>query len=418
MNDRKSSKPGRGLATRAILVSLFILTSVTLANAGELWQLTSDPDDFSYDPSSGPKADPSGPDGAVRLRAQEYLSQAIQGGARLSFADKPRPAFLSQPLELPEPPEFDRLTSGARQSPSPSIAPGEGDLLTYPGANSTDSDTEPSQPAQKRQSVKAADDQIEKAGCSSCGGFHSSADGSIFHNSMGGALGQCVPGQEGCTPPGNECDTLFGAIINNVYEILNCNDPCYQPVWDPAAYASVFADYARPRTVTRFRYDNIQNLVLADRNTYFLMQTNSHFPSNFTNRHGVPYRTDPSVMIQQGYYYQEAAAGRGSVFFELPYRSLDPLYSPGQAGFGDINFGIKSLLLDTELLQVSFQFRTYTPSGNAAQGLGTGHFTLDPSLLSSLKLAPDTFLQLQLGNWTPLGGNPQTTGQSFTTTRA
>ena len=79
---------------------------------------------------------------------------------------------------------------------------------------------------------------------------------------------------------------------------------------------------------------------------------------------------------------------RGSFFVEYPYRQLNPLFSPTQAGFSDINFGIKSMWLDTELLQVTFQFRTYTPSGNAAQGLGTGHFSLDPSVMASMKLAP------------------------------
>jgi hypothetical protein len=269
------------------------------------------------------------------------------------------------------------------------------------------------QPAARRSSGPAADDEVEKASCSTCGGFHSSSAASIFHNSMGCADGQCVPGQAPCYPPANECDTIAGAFLSNLYQILNCNDPCYEPRWDPAAYASVFADYARPRTVTRIRYDDLINLRFPDRNQYFLMQTNTNFPQHFTNKHGVTYRTDPSANLQQLYLYQEAAAGRGSFFVEYPYRQLNPLFSPTQAGFSDLNFGIKSMWLDTELLQVTFQFRTYTPSGNAAQGLGTGHFSLDPSVLASMKLAPDTYYQAQLGNWIPLGGNQKIAGGIF-----
>ena len=254
------------------------------------------------------------------------------------------------------------------------------------------------------------DEELERTSCATCGGFHSSSDGSIFHSSMGCADGQCVPGQAACQPPANECNTIAGAFLSNLYQILNCNDPCYEPRWVPAAYASVFADYARPRTVTRIRYDNMINIRFPDRNQYLLMQTNANFPQHYTNRHGVTFRTDPSANLQQLYLYQEVAAQRGSFFVEYPYRQLNPLFSPTQAGFSDINFGIKSLMLDTELLQISFQFRTYTPSGNAAQGLGTGHFSLDPSLLSSLKLAPDTYFQAQLGNWVPLGGNQKITG--------
>ena len=43
-----------------------------------------------------------------------------------------------------------------------------------------------------------------------------------------------------------------------------------------------------------------------------------------------------------------------------------------------MNFGIKSLLFDCEMLQVAFQFRTYMPSGNFTNNLGTGQFSLDP----------------------------------------
>ncbi len=292
----------------------------------------------------------------------------------------------------------------------PSTEPAQGNLLTQPRAIKTDAVEAPKKPADEPLGARTADDDFEKAGCSTCGGFHSSTDGSIFHNSLGGP-GQCVPGQEACNPP--ECDTLFGALLSNVYQILNCEDPCYEPVWEPGAYASVFVDYARPRTVTRFRYDNLQDMTIPDRNTYFLSQTNSSFPSSFKNRHGVPYRTDPSAYLQQGYYYQEVAAAKGSFFVEIPYRSVDPLFSPGQAGVSDINFGMKTMWVDSELWTLSFQFRTYTPSGNAGLGLGTGHFSLDPSLLSSVKLAPDTYLQTQIGNWIPLAGKPQIAGGVF-----
>src|SRR5262249_8687023 len=45
--------------------------------------------------------------------------------------------------------------------------------------------------------------------------------------------------------------------------------------------------------------------------------------------------------------------------------------------------------------------------------LGTGNFALDPSLLASLKLAPDTYFQAQLGNWIPLSGNQKLAGGVF-----
>ncbi len=63
------------------------------------------------------------------------------------------------------------------------------------------------------------------------------------------------------------------------------------------------------------------------------------------------------------------------------------------------------MIFDTELLLLTIQFRTFTPVGNASYGLGTGHVSLEPSLLGSLKLGPDTYLQGQLAEWIPIGGD-------------
>jgi hypothetical protein len=119
------------------------------------------------------------------------------------------------------------------------------------------------------------------------------------------------------------------------------------------------------------------------------------------------------MRLQEVYLYQEAAGQLGSFFVEIPYRQINPNFSPTQAGFSDINFGMKSMFYDRELLQLSFQFRTYTPSGNAGNNLGTGHFSLDPSILASLKLSPSTYVQGQFGNWTPLAGSASLAGGVF-----
>src|SRR5262249_47370801 len=146
-------------------------------------------------------------------------------------------------------------------------------------------------------------------------------------------------------------------FLQNLYQCLCCPDPCYQPTWVPAANASFFADYARPWTVTRIRYDNLEAMTTPDRNQFFMNQVklprkNGRFISN------------PRARLQDVTLYQEAAGEHGSFFVEYPYRQINPNWMPTQAGFGDINFGIKSLMFDCELLQVAFQLRTYMPSGN------------------------------------------------------
>ena len=94
----------------------------------------------------------------------------------------------------------------------------------------------------------------------------------------------------------------------------------------------------------------------------------------------------------------------------MPYRSFDADQFGHAAGFGDVSLGTKTLLLDCELLQLSFQFRTTMPSGNVTKGLGTGHLTLEPSLLIGIKLAPQTYFQGQIAEWIPIAGDPNYSG--------
>jgi hypothetical protein len=319
-------------------------------------------------------------------------SPASKSGA--SFADL---------AELPGAEVFPTVSGTA--SP-PTIAAGQSLEPTRPMPKAPTPSLPPTD-AQLGQASGTTDDAVVRAACSTCGAYHSSLDGPAFHESFGCADGNCVPGRQPCNLPCHNCDNFMTAFIDNLYMSICCPDPCYQPKWVPAANASLFADYARPRTVTRLRYDNLINMVRPDRNQFFFQTV--HPGGNF-KINGVTYRTDPSLNFQQLYLYQEAAGERGSFFVEIPYRQVDPLFSPTQAGFGDINFGIKSLMFDTEMLQTSFQFRTYTPSGNAMQALGTGHFSLDPSILLSLKLGPETYFQSQIGQWIPLGGTSPIAG--------
>ncbi|HKM54571.1 MAG TPA: hypothetical protein VJY33_14265, partial [Isosphaeraceae bacterium] len=246
--------------------------------------------------------------------------------------------------------------------------------------------------------AQSQDHQVERTACATCGGFHSSLEGGVFHASMGCANGNCIPGRPPCNPPCNECNTVIDALCQNLYQCLCCPDPCYQPTWEPAANASFFADYARPRTVTRIRYDNLEAMTRPDRNQFWIHQVTllrSNPNRTFTN---------PTARLQQVSLYQEAAGERGSFFVEYPYRQINSNWEPTQAGFGDVNFGVKSLLFDCEMLQITFQMRTYMPSGNFTNNLGTGQFVVDPSILTSLKLSPTTYCQGQFGNWVPVGG--------------
>jgi hypothetical protein len=340
--------------------------------------------DISATASETPQQQPN----QVPILAQEPTTSA---------GEPAQPALMAAPAAIPTP--ADALTAA---------------LPPLPGTTQSNVPVSalPASPAQassnKSEEAKSqGDDQVQQTGCATCGGFHKNADGPALHDSMSCGDGGCIPGRAACNGPSHESDTVVGAFLNNLYQCLCCPDPCYEPRWEPAANASFFADYARPRTVTRVRYDNLENMVRPDRNLFWMGAVT---PTRTTNKRAI---TDLRARLQEVYVYQEAASARGSFFIEYGYRQLNSSFMPTQAGFSDLNFGIKSLFFDCELLQLSFQFRTFTPTGNSTLGLGTGHFSLDPSILASLKLGPDTYLQGQFGNWIPIGATSQVAGGMF-----
>jgi hypothetical protein len=324
----------------------------------------------------------------------------------------------------PEEPESDADRPQTAPVMLPAAAMGAAAPATTPAPDATQAPASPeSQPPNLAQALNLgaepdevqvdllavqsnADGQVKQVACATCGGFHSAGDAPMFHEAMGCDTGSCIPGRQPCNLPNIPCNTVCGAFIQNLYQCLCCPDPCYQPGWVPAANASFFADYARPRTVTRLRYDNLEAMNRPDRNQFWIQGVTA------MRKNGRPV-INPQARLQQFYLYQEVAGERGSFFIEYPYRQINQSWAPTQSGFSDLNFGIKSLLFDCELLQVSFQFRTYTPTGNALLNLGTGHFALDPSILTSLKLGPTTYFQGQFGNWIPLAGNQSLAGGVF-----
>ncbi len=229
---------------------------------------------------------------------------------------------------------------------------------------------------------------VPGAGCGGCGG-------------CGSICGHCVPGRF-CTGCGCD-DTFCGRLLNGFYYNICCPDPCYQPRWILPANAAFFQDTPRPVTMTRIRWDSAFNFGFPDTAEFFWAQIGTKGPKN----------PESSLHYNQLSFYQEVAAKGASMFVEIPYLSVMPDINPSAAGFGDMNVGFKTVLLDRELLLVSMQFRTYIPIGVPSKGLGTGHVSLEPSLLAALKVTPTTYLQMQFADWIPLGGTPGFAGMTF-----
>ena len=262
------------------------------------------------------------------------------------------------------------------------------------------------------------DGEVAQAACASCGHVHLAGPGPC-----GSACGngRCVPGRK----PGSAFvpHSHLGRFFANLYECLCCPDPCYQPGWIPQANAAFFLDSPRPRTYTRFRFEADWDMQFPDRAEYFWARDDGKgrgpqpphsFPKSPTARFPNPikYRGEGSLNYDQLSMYIETASSnnKASFFVEIPYRSTNPLYTAHHAGFSDMNLGTKTALLDCELLLVTLQFKTFLPIGDSTKGLGTGHVSLEPSLLAALKLSTETYIQGQIAEWIPIGGDPNYEG--------
>lgn len=231
-----------------------------------------------------------------------------------------------------------------------------------------------------------ADHEWPTPSCLDCGGGFGGCGG------CGGGCGSCG-GCNACEPC--VAKTRTGRFACELYRALCCPDPCYIPQWTGIANAAFWVESARPVTQTRYRWDMAFDMIYPDRAEYIWPQVGAIGPAVAPN----------SLMFHELSMYSEVANGNFSFFVDTPYRSYNTDADVHAAGFTDINLGTKSLLFDCDLLQITFQFRTWIPSGNGLKGLGTEHVSLEPSLLMALNLAPDTYAQAQIAEWIPVGAD-------------
>jgi hypothetical protein len=267
-------------------------------------------------------------------------------------------------------------------------------------------------PAYAQAIINGTDNAVTPAGCSSCasplpaifsaGGCSScGGSGGACACSEGDTCGSCAckPGRDRCCPVEGCGDGPLGRFITSVAQCLCCPDPCYEPVWSITANSAFFMDTVRPRTYTRFRWDSGVNLRQPDRVEFFWARVRASGGGRG------PRFAETRVDYDELSLYQEVASGNFAFFIETPYRSVFPEINEHHANFGDLNLGTKSLLIDCELLNLAFQFRTYIPVASPQNGIGTGHTSLEPSLLSSIKVMQNTYIQSQVAYWIPVGGD-------------
>jgi hypothetical protein len=125
---------------------------------------------------------------------------------------------------------------------------------------------------------------------------------------------------------------------------------------------------------------------------------------------GIPTTINYQQLYMQAEY---APISRFSVFVEVPIRWLQPQgFKPtpfvpfgNESGLSDVQAGFKFAALASSSHYLTFQFRAYTPSGDSSKGLGTNHWSVEPSVLYYQKLSSRWAVEGQLTYWHPIGGS-------------
>jgi hypothetical protein len=159
-----------------------------------------------------------------------------------------------------------------------------------------------------------------------------------------------------------------------------------------------YIDYAVPMSQFRLRFDAAYNDNRPDRAEFFYAKCGC-----FPGAPGPP-QLESSVNYQDISAYLEVALNcRFSTFVEVPVRFLDPENNHVADGLADMNAGFKWAFIASDDRYLTFQMRSYFPTGNSERGLGTHHFSLEPALLAYQKCDRLVFFG-EFRDWIPIDG--------------
>jgi hypothetical protein len=175
--------------------------------------------------------------------------------------------------------------------------------------------------------------------------------------------------------------------------------PAAAPAAGPSdAESSVgYIDSALPVSQLRLRYDAAFGTNVPSRAEFFYPQ------SGFPGARG-PQLPERNVNYQElSTYLEWAYQGTFSTFVEVPVRWVNPDFNPNEGGLGDVNAGFKWAFYASPCLITTFQLRAYFPSATA-DSLGTGHYSIEPSLLFNYRACEWLTFEGEFRYWIPIGG--------------
>ena len=192
-----------------------------------------------------------------------------------------------------------------------------------------------------------------------------------------------------------------------------------------------YIDDAVVSSKVRIRFETGLHDRVPDRAEFFYAKCGCYRDVGATNAAFDPAAPGPrpgaanDLNFQQFFVLGEYAfTDRISAFAELPTRWIQPQsFVPGtgggfpdHGGVGDLRAGVKVAVLTTSRQTLAAQGQVFMPTGNASNGLGTDHASLQPSLLLYQRVSDRLVVESQVGDWHPFGGSagiPTTSTDTF-----
>ncbi len=165
-----------------------------------------------------------------------------------------------------------------------------------------------------------------------------------------------------------------------------------------------YIDSALVRNQIRFRFDASYDNPTPDRAEFFYPQCGCFGPQ--ARGPGDTGVIETGVDYQEFSMYAETLlfSDMFSGFVELPFRLINPEVNDNTSGVSDLNFGVKAALLKSRSSALTFQLRTYVPTGDGSRGLGTEHVTLEPGLLFMKRYCNGATLEGEIRDFIPIDG--------------
>lgn len=158
-----------------------------------------------------------------------------------------------------------------------------------------------------------------------------------------------------------------------------------------------YIDPAIPGDILRLRFDDTFGNLQPSRAELFYPRAGTAGPG--------PILQETAVDYQEVSAYAELAwTNRLSYFVNVPVRFLNPEINSNASGFSDLDAGFKYALIYTPTLVATTQLRVYAPTGQAREGLGNNHVSMEPAFLVYRALSQRLGLEAEVRNWIPIDG--------------